>query len=155
MSFDSSPPGLRASDADREAVVDRLHRAASEGRLDPDELEERIASAYAAKYCTDLDVLVADVTPPPAHRPAPLRPAFVAPRRTTNGLAVASLVTSVLWMWWLGSIVAIVCGHAALRQIAASGGRQGGRGLAYAGLAIGYTSVLIAALVFLLSAPFR
>jgi hypothetical protein len=149
MSFEPSTPGLRASDADREAVVERLHRAATEGRLDADELEERIAAAYGAKLCTDLDPLIADVTPPPTRSPVPARPVFVAQRKSTNGLAVASLVTSLLWMWWFGSIVAIVCGHAALRQINASGGRQGGRGMAYAGLAIGYVSIFVAALVFI------
>jgi hypothetical protein len=150
MSFEPSTPGLRASDADREAVVERLHRAATEGRLDADELEERVAAAYAAKLCTDLDGLIADVTPPRAAHVAPARPVFLAPRRTTNGLAVASLVSSLLWMWWFGSIIAVVCGHAALRQIDASGGRQGGRGLAVAGLAIGYVSILVAALALVL-----
>src|SRR5690242_11403301 len=86
VSFEPSPPGLRASDADREAVVERLHRAATEGRLDADELEERISAAYAAKYCRDLDPLVLDVTPP---RPVAARPMFVARRRRTNGLAIA------------------------------------------------------------------
>lgn len=147
MSFEPSTPGLRASDADREAVVERLHLAATEGRLDADELEERIASAYAAKFCTDLDRLVVDITPPPARRAVAARPMFVAPRRRTNGLAVASLLTSVLWMWWFGSVLAIVLGHLALRQIDRSEGREGGRGLAVAGLVIGYLGVFVAALV--------
>src|SRR4051812_36660439 len=123
MSFEPSTPGLRASDDDREAVVERLHRAATEGRLDADELEERIGAAYAAKHCTDLDGLVADVTPPDS-RPAPVRPAFVARRTQMNGLAVASLVTSLLWMGWIGSVLGIVFGHAALRQIRRSAGRE-------------------------------
>jgi hypothetical protein len=149
MSYEQSTPGLRASDADREAVVERLHRAATEGRLDADELEERISAAYAAKLCTDLDPLVADITPLPAAKPVPVRPTFVAQRGRTNGLAVAALVASLLWMGWFGSVAAIVLGHVALRQIGESGGRQTGRGLAVAGLVIGYFSVLIAALAIL------
>lgn len=149
MSFDPSTPGLRASDADREAVVERLHRAATEGRLDADELEERISAAYAAKHCTELDPLVADITPPPPATPATVRPTFVTRRGRTNGLAVASLVASLLWMGWFGSVAAIVLGHVALRQINESGGRQVGRGLAVAGLVIGYLSVLIAALAII------
>jgi hypothetical protein len=149
MNFDPSTPGLRASDDDREAVVERLHRAATEGRLDADELEERISAAYAAKHCTDLDPLVADITPPAAPRPVPVRPTFVTQRGRTNGLAVASLVASLLWMGWFGSVAAIVLGHVALRQINESGGRQSGRGLAVAGLVIGYFAVLIAALAIL------
>jgi hypothetical protein len=147
MSFEPSTPGLRASDADREAVVGRLHRAAVEGRLDADELEERISAAYAAKLCTDLDPLVADITPAPA--PVRGRPEFVARRRRTNGLAVASLVASLLWMGWVGSVAAIILGHVALRQINESGGRQSGRGMAVAGMVIGYVSVLVVALAIL------
>jgi hypothetical protein len=149
MSFEPTTPGLRASDADREAVVERLHRAATEGRLDADELEERISAAYASKFCSDLDPLVADITPPTAPKPVAVRPTFVARRSRTNGLAVAALVASLLWMGWFGSVAAIVLGHVALRQISESGGRQSGRGLAVAGLVIGYFSVLIAALAIL------
>jgi hypothetical protein len=78
-----------------------------------------------------------------------VRPTFVAQRGRTNGLAVASLVASLLWMGWFGSVAAIVLGHVALRQINESGGRQSGRGLAVAGLVIGYFAVLIAALAIL------
>jgi hypothetical protein len=146
MQYEPPVPGLRASDADREATISRLHQAASEGRLDAEELEERVAAAYAAKFCTDLGKLTADVTPP-ARRPAPVPgpPVFTGPMRRTNGFAIASIVTGVLWMWWLGSVLAVVFGHVALRQIGASGGRQGGRGLAIAGLALGYLGILVAA----------
>ncbi len=56
-------------------------------------------------------------------------------------------MAAVLWMWWLGSIAAIVMGHVALRQIYRSGGRQTGRGVAIAGLALGYLGLLTLALV--------
>jgi hypothetical protein len=147
MDFEPPIPGLRASDADREATVSRLHTAATEGRLDADELEERLTAAYEAKFCTDLEKLTADVTPParrPVHQSGP--PVFVSRPRRTNGLAVASLVTGLLWMWWFGSVVAVVFGHLALRQINASGGRQTGRGLAITGLVLGYVGILVAAL---------
>src|SRR5919202_6155 len=133
MPFEPPKPDLRASDADREATVERLRVAAIEGRLDADELEERLTAAYAARYCSDLERLTVDVTPPP---PAP--PTFMAYRRRTNVLAIASLLMGLLWMGWVGSVLAVVFGHAALRQIARAGGRQSGRGLAIAGLALGY-----------------
>lgn len=60
---------LRASDADREQCVRALHRHAADGRLDTDELEERIGRAYAAKTVRQLADLQADlpgVTPSPA-----------------------------------------------------------------------------------------
>jgi hypothetical protein len=52
---------LRASDADREAVVDRLREAAGEGRLEPDELEQRIDGALRARTYGDLAELLADL----------------------------------------------------------------------------------------------
>ncbi|HEV2774153.1 MAG TPA: DUF1707 domain-containing protein [Solirubrobacteraceae bacterium] len=54
-------PDLRASDADRERAVLTLGRAAGEGRLDVDELEERLQAAYAARTHGELELLLADV----------------------------------------------------------------------------------------------
>jgi Flp pilus assembly protein TadB len=54
---------LRASDADRDAVTDRLHQAAVEGRLEPDELEERVHAALRARTYGELTPLVADLPP--------------------------------------------------------------------------------------------
>lgn len=138
---------LRASDADREATAERLRVAAMEGRLDADELEERLTAAYAARLCSELSPLTADVTPPAppaAPRPpfAPPRPPFAVPRRRTNGFAIASIIASLLWAWWAGSVVAVACGLIALHQIARSGGAQRGRVLAIAGLVIGALQLL-------------
>lgn len=148
MPYEPSKSDLRASDSDREVAVERLRVAGMEGRLDSDELEDRIASAYAARWCSELDALVLDVTPP-TPRAAPLT--FVRPARRVNGLAVASLVAGLLWFGWLGSILAVIMGHAALNQIARSGGTQTGRPVALAGLAIGYFGLSALLLVVLLS----
>ena len=59
----------------------------------------------------------------------------------TNVLAILSLVLSLVWVAGLGSIGAVVLGHMAKRQIAASNGRQTGDGLATAGLVIGYIGI--------------
>jgi Domain of unknown function (DUF4190)/Domain of unknown function (DUF1707) len=135
--YEPSKPDLRASDSDREATVERLRVAGMEGRLDSDELEERIESAYAARWCSELAALTADVTPAPVPPPAaPARPTFVRAQAPTNGFAIASLVLGLFWMWWIGSVLAVVFGHVALRQIARSG--QSGRGLAIAGIVLGY-----------------
>ena len=140
-------PALRASDADREATAERLRVAAMEGRLDSDELEARMEAAYGARWCHQLENLTLDVTPAPP-RPGPLLPpAFVKPAKRTNGFAIASLVSAVFWMWWLGSVAAVVMGHVALRQINRSGGTQTGRGVAITGLALGYIGLLVLALV--------
>jgi hypothetical protein len=52
---------LRASDADRDTVVDRLREAAGEGRLEPDELEQRVERALRARTYGDLGELLADL----------------------------------------------------------------------------------------------
>jgi hypothetical protein len=52
---------LRASDAERDAVIDRLCEAAGEGRLEPDELEARIDGALRARTYGDLADLLADL----------------------------------------------------------------------------------------------
>ena len=57
-----------------------------------------------------------------------------APTSRTNGLAIASLVLGVLWLAWLGSVVGLVLGLVALKQIRAR--NQGGRGIAIAGVVL-------------------
>jgi hypothetical protein len=54
-------PELRASDADREQAAELLRRAAGEGRLTVEELDERLAEAFAARTRAELQRLVADV----------------------------------------------------------------------------------------------
>jgi Domain of unknown function (DUF1707) len=52
---------LRASDADREQVADRLRQATAEGRLVAEELEERLGAVFAARTYGELDALVDDL----------------------------------------------------------------------------------------------
>ncbi|MFG3557309.1 DUF1707 domain-containing protein [Micromonospora sp. NPDC047557] len=67
--------GMRAADADREVVADRLRAALGEGRLDLHEYDERVQRAYAARTYAELDALLTDLPPvtPPEH--SALRPA--------------------------------------------------------------------------------
>jgi hypothetical protein len=66
----SGAGGVRASDAEREQTAARLREAAAEGRLDLAELEQRLASVYAARLRHQLVPLVADLPAPPEERPA-------------------------------------------------------------------------------------
>jgi hypothetical protein len=64
MSGPSRIPGkdeLRASDADRDRVVDTLADAVGEGRLTLEEYSERSATALGARTLGELDVLTADI----------------------------------------------------------------------------------------------
>jgi hypothetical protein len=65
-------PALRASDAEREQVSRRLSEHAAAGRLTPDELDERLDAAYAARTRADLERLLEDLPGPPAP-PVPAR----------------------------------------------------------------------------------
>jgi len=74
MSEDISRPGgsrpdqpgqLRASDADREQLADELRAHAVAGRIDTDELEERVQGAYAARTLGELDELRRDLPATP------------------------------------------------------------------------------------------
>jgi hypothetical protein len=93
-------------------------------------------------------------SPPPQYA-APQQPgsAPYAPARPTSGLAVTSLVTgiaSIVFSWTfialLASIVAVITGHMAIGRTR-SNASVGGRGMAIAGLIIGYVGVAILAVM--------
>jgi hypothetical protein len=76
--------------------------------------------------------------------PAPYPPSgFHAP--STNGLAIASLVLGLVgWVpCGVGSILAVVFGFVARTQIRNSQGRQGGEGLAVAGIVLGFLAIAL------------
>ena len=52
---------MRASDSERDGVVEALRGHAGEGRLDLAELEQRVASALKARTREELDALTADL----------------------------------------------------------------------------------------------
>ena len=75
-------PGLRASDAEREAAADRLREHSAAGRLDLEELEQRLGAAYAATTRGDLAALLADL---PGARQAARAPVAAQRRRRGHG----------------------------------------------------------------------
>jgi hypothetical protein len=64
---------------------------------------------------------------------------------------VASLVLGIIWMFWVGSILAVIFGYVGKGQIDRSGGTQSGRGLAVAGIVLGWIGVGFLALTILLA----
>src|SRR5262249_46086816 len=54
-------PNLRAADADRERAAERLRNSHAEGRLDIDELQERLELCYRSKTLGELRELVSDL----------------------------------------------------------------------------------------------
>lgn len=73
------PRLLRVSHADRDRMVEILRDAAADGRLDTDELEERVERALTARTFADLEPLAEDL---PVAAPAP--PSVRAPEPTTG-----------------------------------------------------------------------
>jgi Domain of unknown function (DUF1707) len=71
MSADpSSSPALRASDADRDRVIEVLRAAVADGRLDPAEFDERLDAALAARTIDALAPLTADLIAAPGSHAA-------------------------------------------------------------------------------------
>ena len=68
MSMDRHDPAqLRVSDDDRHKVAEILRQAAGDGRIDFDELDERLEATYAAKTYADLVPITVDL---PSHEPS-------------------------------------------------------------------------------------
>jgi hypothetical protein len=86
----------------------------------------------------------------PAQTPGFGETANTVAYRTTNALAIVSLVASLLgfFTFGLGSLAGIVCGHIALSQIKTK--NQDGGGMAVAGLVIGYSPIGLALLLIVL-----
>ncbi len=128
-----------------------------EGRIDSEELEDRLTVAYGARYCSELTALTGDVTvPTPAPAPSraldvepapPTPPVFAHRLHDVNSFALAAIFSSLVW--GVGSPLAIVFGHVALHQISRSDGAQGGRNIALTGLALGYAGTLVVVLSIL------
>ncbi|HEY3019492.1 MAG TPA: DUF1707 domain-containing protein [Solirubrobacteraceae bacterium] len=86
-----------ASDAEREAAVERLRTGAGEGRLEHEELERRVHAAYAARTRAELEAVTADLPPPPAPRPR-MDVSGEELRRRTAGFLVPNVVCLMVWV---------------------------------------------------------
>jgi hypothetical protein len=106
---------LRASDADRDRVIERLRRAAAEGRLLTEELEQRLEAALSARTYGQLDALLADLpgrrllAPRETQRLAWVPPTLglmiVIPAALAVLAAVVLTLAGVLTIWWLWLLV--------------------------------------------------
>jgi len=103
---------LRASDADREHVAERLRKATAEGRLLAEELEDRLGAVFSARTYGELEAQTADLPGTVQRRkPSSLRPwilpavglAIAIPLALAVIAAVLFIVTSLfaVWMLWV------------------------------------------------------
>ena len=99
------PRDLRCSDADREKVAEALRSATADGRIDLDELQERLERTFKARTYRELEPLVSDLPGAGASSlPALPRPALPQPAGATGPVdRVGGTATS-------GSAVAVMSG---------------------------------------------
>ncbi len=93
--------GVRASDEDRERLASDLREHAVAGRLDTDELEDRLQAAYSARTTAELDELRRDL--PATNRETALshraRRSHLTRRmvQESGGSLIAFLVATGVW----------------------------------------------------------
>ncbi len=101
----SDAPDVRVSDLERERAVEEIRQHFAAGRLDEDELNERVSAAYAAKTTGELAALGADLPALPisggqqraelASRRAALRRRLI--QQSGGGIALLALCTAI-WL---------------------------------------------------------
>jgi hypothetical protein len=88
--------------------------------------------------------------PQPYGQPMPYgQPPYPYAQPGTNGLAIASMVLGILWLYWIGSILALIFGYVARSQIRQRG--QSGDGMAIAGIVLGWIGVGLLLLMIVLA----
>lgn len=80
--------------------------------------------------------------------PAPPGAATTPTAGSTNGLAIASMILGILWLYWVGSILALIFGYLARRQIKER--NQSGDGMAIAGIVLGWIGVGVLVLLVII-----
>jgi hypothetical protein len=96
------PSLMRVSDADRHRVAEILREAAGEGRLDIDELDERLEATYAAKTYADLVPITVDLPvrgheTAPAPRAQPAAPMVPAARHDSSFAVLGGCTRKGVW----------------------------------------------------------
>lgn len=118
-------PNMRVSNAEREAILAKLHAATEEGRLDLDEFADRSRQAYEARTYAEVERLLADLpdtggalavpdaAKPPAEGPAELRlnPTGSAVKRGGVWVVPPKLIVNAK-----GSSVKLDCRHAVINS---------------------------------------
>ena len=90
------------------------------------------------------------MTTPESNYTPPVYPTTV---KRESSLAIVSLIAGIIgWtiLPFIGSIVAVITGHLAKKEIHESGGMMSGDGMALAGLILGYTMIGLALLALII-----
>jgi len=120
-------PSIRASDADRERIVEVLRQHTAEGRITAEEFDERMAAAYEARTLGALAELTTDLPvdlaahaqrqQELAKKAKPRKPLSRQVRQEVSGIASLGVILTTIWVisgggyfwpaWPLGIIAAI------------------------------------------------
>ncbi len=94
---------LRASDADREQVIDILKDAFVQGRLTRDELSVRAGQTLASRTYTELTAITADIPASLIEAQPLLKPAHAHARKPVNKKMIAWAVCMIILSPALGA----------------------------------------------------
>jgi hypothetical protein len=111
---------LRASDADRDQIIDRLRKASAEGRLAAHELEQRVTTALRARTYAELDATVSDL-PAAGRLTAPSTAGWAVSTVRAHpallllaipvGMVVAATLVALTTLWALVMVAMFALGH--------------------------------------------
>jgi hypothetical protein len=112
--YESRSAGLRIGDAERIAAATALGDHFAAGRLDQDELDQRLTAAYAARTYADIEPLFADLPDPRPARPAVAPPAparqeapYGGPNRARRRRAAWAVPAAPLPVLFLGLLALV------------------------------------------------
>lgn len=142
-------PHFLAGDADRDRAIETLKQCFQDGRINADELSERIGHALNARTFGDLDIVLTGL---PAVRPMPAMypnlPSFyqLPQRNKWNGMGLTAFILGVFgFICGITAIPAVALGAAAL---SVDPDRED-KGFAIAGIAVGgFWLILLGWLIF-------
>lgn len=103
--------------------------------------EEIQDAAIVCKHCGRNVVTVSTTPQVPSPPVVPVQVVHTTQPARANGLAIASMVLGIIWIYGIGAVLALIFGYQARTQIDASGGTQTGRGMATAGIVLGWIGV--------------
>jgi type IV pilus assembly protein PilA len=110
-----------------------------------------VTLADNSRFCANCGSSLLEVQSPASATPVPPPDPAPVVAEETSGKAVASLILGIINVFPL-CVVAIVLGHVALSQIGKSAGRLKGRGLAVAGLVMGYLGLVAIPFILIIAA---
>jgi hypothetical protein len=102
------PSELRASNADREQVAQRLRGALDEGRLNLHEYDERLRQTYSARTYAELNALMTDLPGPVPGQPArivPATPGAPVPGPDGRYPGATGRWIALHWAPWVGPVL--------------------------------------------------